>query len=394
MKGQIFISYRREDSRGSTGRIYDRLLQKFSPEQIFMDVDTIEPGEDFVLAIEKAVSECDVLIAVIGRNWLRVVDKNGQRLLDSTNDFVRLEIKAALERNVRVIPLLVDKATMPEQEFLPEDIKIFSRRNAMEISHTRFNTDMEQLISALANILEKKAKEEQLKNNAKKDKEQKKRIAQQKEEALYWKRIEAENTKKAYSRYQNSYPNGKYFLEAGRKIRLLQKEEDQLKREAIRKVEALWYKCNQKNTIASYSDYLQTYPEGKYSDRARTKLQSLQELQKERTVLTRLNKRKVGKISNVFDTNNGTYKKLLDFVKQKKYELIALSAIIIGVIGAVSFYVGSASMENDEKSIVKRNIEFLSAHNINAYSADFSSDAILYEFFKDSIGRKISTISI
>ena len=89
-KGRIFISYRRIDSAGYAGRIYDRLVANFGVEAIFMDVDTIEGGTDFVKVLEDAVQSCDVLIALIGRQWLSVTDKDGKRRLDNPEDFVRM----------------------------------------------------------------------------------------------------------------------------------------------------------------------------------------------------------------------------------------------------------------------------------------------------------------
>ncbi|HET7897318.1 MAG TPA: toll/interleukin-1 receptor domain-containing protein [Flavisolibacter sp.] len=149
MNGQIFISYRRDDSLGSTGRIYDGLLDVFPREQIFIDVDTIPPGEDFIDAIEKAVSSCDVLLAIIGKDWLQIKDRFGRRMLDNTSDFVRTEIRAALQRNVRVIPVLVEEADIPNPEDLPDDLKPLTRRNAIELSHTRFHSDVDRLIKAI-----------------------------------------------------------------------------------------------------------------------------------------------------------------------------------------------------------------------------------------------------
>src|SRR3954463_10334202 len=98
----IFLCYRREDSGGHAGRIYDRLTQHFGSRQpIFIDVDSVDPGVDFVDAIQQTVASCDVLIAVIGRNWVTATDDEGRRRLEDPQDFVRLEIEAALERNIR-----------------------------------------------------------------------------------------------------------------------------------------------------------------------------------------------------------------------------------------------------------------------------------------------------
>lgn len=149
MTGQIFISYRREDSLGSTGRLYDRLRAHFKDYGIFIDVDTISPGEDFVEAVKKAVESCDVLIAVIGNKWLRITDKNDKRILDDDVDFVRTEIRAALQRKIKVIPVLVENALMPEPGDLSGDLKGLAHINAIEISHTRFNDDADRLIKVL-----------------------------------------------------------------------------------------------------------------------------------------------------------------------------------------------------------------------------------------------------
>jgi hypothetical protein len=149
MSGQIFISYRRDDSSGWAGRLYDSLNRHFVSNQIFIDVDNLEPGTDFVEAIKSSVGSCDVLIAVIGERWLPSVDEAGKRRLDNPDDFVRLEIATALKLNIRVIPVLVDDASMPRSNDLPDDLKLLARLNALELSHTRFNADFGRLVAAL-----------------------------------------------------------------------------------------------------------------------------------------------------------------------------------------------------------------------------------------------------
>jgi len=160
MSGKIFINYRRDDSSGSTGRLYDRLAARFPKDQIFIDVDNLDPGVDFVEAIEQSVGACDVLIAVIGRRWLISSEAEGSRRLDNPDDFVRLEIATALKRNIRVIPVLVDDASMPRASDLPDDLKALVRRNAVEVSYTRFRADSERLIVALERIFEKTTAEQ------------------------------------------------------------------------------------------------------------------------------------------------------------------------------------------------------------------------------------------
>jgi len=150
---KIFISYRRDDSAGYAQAIYSRLAQHFSKDRIFMDVDTIEPGVDFERVIEKAVGECDVLLAVIGKRWAGGELDRVSWLDSSSKDYVRLEIATALARNICVIPVLVDGVAMPSENLLPESIRGITRRHAVEISNTRFSFDIERLITALQRTL-------------------------------------------------------------------------------------------------------------------------------------------------------------------------------------------------------------------------------------------------
>ena len=149
----LFISYRREDSPGHAGRMYDRLRDRFGPEQVFWDIE-VEPGMDFVEAIENAVGSCEVMVAVIGRSWLNAVDSQGRPRLHNPDDFVRLEIETALKRNVLVIPVLVFGAVMPQPSELPEGLlRKLARRNALEISDKRFDEDVERLMHRIEKVL-------------------------------------------------------------------------------------------------------------------------------------------------------------------------------------------------------------------------------------------------
>lgn len=150
--GQIFISYRRDDSAGYARAIYDQLVQHFSKERVFMDVDAIEPGLPFDEAIKRAVGQCEVLLVVIGRRWMDKQAGVGPRINDP-KDFVRLEIAAALSRNIRVVPVLLDGAGMPREEELPEPLRALARRNALEVSNSRFSSDTERLIAAVRKAL-------------------------------------------------------------------------------------------------------------------------------------------------------------------------------------------------------------------------------------------------
>lgn len=148
----IFISYRREDSRADAGRLSKDLKEHLDENQIFRDIDTVAPGVDFVNAIESGVASCDALIAIIGPNWLSIRDKNGRLRLEDSDDYVRVEIGTALERDTRVIPVLVGGASMPMNEELPDSLAPLTRRQAHELSESRWDFDVEQLAKALMQI--------------------------------------------------------------------------------------------------------------------------------------------------------------------------------------------------------------------------------------------------
>jgi TIR domain len=147
--GRIFISYRREETAYPAGWLYDRLADRFGGRQVFKDVDSIQLGDDFVEVITRAVGSCDVLVALIGDQWLTITDAHGRRRLDDPDDFVRLEIEAALTRKVRVIPILVDGARMPRADELPDSLVKLVRRQALELSPARFEFDTSRLLKVL-----------------------------------------------------------------------------------------------------------------------------------------------------------------------------------------------------------------------------------------------------
>ena len=152
---RIFVSYRREDSRDVAGRIYDRLVGQFGAENVFKDVDSIPFGADFRRHIRSAVERCDLFLAVIGPRWSTAASPRGARRLDDASDFVRLEIAAALERGIPVIPLLVGGATMPPDDDLPPEIRELAFRNAAPVrADPDFHRDMDRLIAALAESAE------------------------------------------------------------------------------------------------------------------------------------------------------------------------------------------------------------------------------------------------
>jgi hypothetical protein len=147
--GRIFMSYRREETAYPAAWLFDRLASHFGRDQIFKDVDSIELGDDFVEVITTAVGSCEVLLALIGSRWLTITDQDGHRRLDNPGDFVRLEIEAALTRNVRVIPILVDEARMPRAEELPASLAKLARRQALELNPGRFEADTRRLLRVL-----------------------------------------------------------------------------------------------------------------------------------------------------------------------------------------------------------------------------------------------------
>jgi len=153
-----------------------------------MDIDTIGLGEDFVKAIETTVAKCDVLIAVIGNNWVTSKDEHGERRLDNPEDFVRMEIGTALKREIRVIPVLVDGASMPRTAELPDDLKPLVRRNALPITDTSFDGDCQRLAAAIRLVLEKAAAEEQERSAT----EQRQRGGRERSEAQRGRREEKE----------------------------------------------------------------------------------------------------------------------------------------------------------------------------------------------------------
>ena len=148
-----FISYRRDDAAGYAGRLHEALERRLGEDQIFRDIDTLEPGLDFVDAIRSRLRECRVFLAIIGREWLDAKDGAGHRRLDQLHDYVRLEIAGALARpDVRIIPVLIEGATMPAPEALPEDIRALARRHAMNLRDDAWDHDVDRLAGVIADV--------------------------------------------------------------------------------------------------------------------------------------------------------------------------------------------------------------------------------------------------
>jgi TIR domain len=119
-----------------------------------MDVNAIQPGRDFRKAIDESIRKCNLLLAIMGQTWLDSKDASGQRRLEDNSDFVRLEIASALQRDIPVVPVLVRGARMPRPEQLPDDLRELAYRNAVELTHARWKSDVQLLIRALRPYME------------------------------------------------------------------------------------------------------------------------------------------------------------------------------------------------------------------------------------------------
>ncbi|MGH7501916.1 MAG: toll/interleukin-1 receptor domain-containing protein [Longimicrobiales bacterium] len=149
----IFVSYRREDSAGHAGRLFDRLSEVFGKDSVFQDVDDLHAGDDFVQGIADAMAGCKACLVVIGRGWTESSNDSGERRLDEPGDFVRIEVETALKRGIVTIPVLVQGATMPKASDLPQSIRALTRRQAVELSDSRWDFDAGQLIDQLGLVL-------------------------------------------------------------------------------------------------------------------------------------------------------------------------------------------------------------------------------------------------
>ena len=144
----VFISYRRDEAAAYARGLYDRLTARFGQEKVFLDVENVGWGEDFVEVITSAAESCAVMIVLVSRQWAR--GRGGQEGVD---DYVRLEVAKALGRRIRVIPILIQGASMPAPKELTEDLAPLVRRNALALSDTRWERDVEDLMKTLEGLL-------------------------------------------------------------------------------------------------------------------------------------------------------------------------------------------------------------------------------------------------
>jgi hypothetical protein len=151
--GGVFISYRRGESAYPVAWLYRNLVRRLGADAVFKDVDSIQPGDEFATTLDRALSRCRVLLAIIGPDWLDACDARGRRRLDDPQDFVRLEIESGLARGIRVVPVLVAGAAMPRQESLAEGLADLSSRQAAELTPGHFEDDAQRLIDVVVRTL-------------------------------------------------------------------------------------------------------------------------------------------------------------------------------------------------------------------------------------------------
>lgn len=152
MAGGIFVSYRRDDTRQAAGRLADDLADHFGSPHIFRDIEGIDPGVEFAQALNQALETCAVMLVLIGPKWLDICDAQGRRRLDNPNDWIRQEIGTALRRGIRVVPVLIDGAALPDEASLSDELKPLVRRQALELADTRWRGDLQRLVDTLAKL--------------------------------------------------------------------------------------------------------------------------------------------------------------------------------------------------------------------------------------------------
>ena len=148
----VFISYRRGETSGQARALHDRLIQRFGIDRVFMDVDSIDPGSDFVEKIEQAIGSSAVVLVLIGRDWAS--RRRGKRLFDDPADFVRMETESALRSGVPVVPILIERARMPEPKDLPESLRPITRRSALELENQRWEYDVNRLVQVVEHLVD------------------------------------------------------------------------------------------------------------------------------------------------------------------------------------------------------------------------------------------------
>src|SRR5688572_14998957 len=150
---RIFISYRRDDAAGDAGRLADHLNRRFGAGGVFLDIETIDPGTDFVTVLQTTLQQTAAVLVVIGPRWISLRGADGRRRLDDEKDFVRLEVEKALGRGIPVVPVLVQGTPLPRAEELPASIAALATRQTAVLDHAEFHADAERLCDRLEAML-------------------------------------------------------------------------------------------------------------------------------------------------------------------------------------------------------------------------------------------------
>ena len=153
MADLVFISYRRDDVAGHAGRLHGDLTRHFGQDRVFIDLKAIKGGEPFPEAILQAIGRSKVVLVVIGRGWVSIVDQAGRQRLAQADDWVRQEVAKALELGLKVIPILVARASFPPRDLLPESLVRLAELNAVELSETRWDDDVRSLVDLFSELV-------------------------------------------------------------------------------------------------------------------------------------------------------------------------------------------------------------------------------------------------
>jgi TIR domain-containing protein len=269
MTGKIFINYRRGDDPQAAGRLFDRLQDVFEPQQLFLDVDNIAPGLDFVHVLDERVAECNIVLAVIGKGWIDARDAAGARRLDDPDDFVRIEITSALTQGKRVIPVLIGDTPMPHPDQLPEALRPLARRNAVRLTHERFRADTQGLIKALEHALAEieESEQEQAKVEAERRADEQRRV----QEAEAARRAEEEALKrKAEQEAQERAAAERRRVQeaeaAQRTAEIRRREAEAMQRAAAEQAFAV---ARHSNTVAALEAFLAAHPASALAEAAK-----------------------------------------------------------------------------------------------------------------------------
>ena len=294
-RGKIFISYRRDDDPGFAQALYLRLEQEFGSANLFMDVEgQIKPGDDFVKVLNDQVAQCDVLLAIIGEDWIDARDDDGNRRLEKDSDFVRIEIASALQLGKRVIPVLVNKAEMPRADELPPSLKPLARRNAVAIRPTRFKADSQGLVKALKDALAAAESERAAKTEAERKAAEEERKRREAEEEARAAQVEAAAKARAQAgltpeeiRKAEELANWDFIKDstsaAEFRDHLARFESGPTDRYARKKLEGLlWADPATRASIETLSKFLDEFPKGDHATEAQADLAALEKAEEDR----------------------------------------------------------------------------------------------------------------